>query len=305
MDFIYLQDIHLRGKNSEYRKADYYAEVIAKIEETIAIAKQRKVDYILCGGDLFDSELVSNTIVDRVLDTIEKGKIPWYIVFGNHDQIGNSTELSKGSSLQHCFNRSKYVLHLTHTISKGCVIQGYDYYHGIENDIKEKGMGANVDEKLKIAIVHAMIVPKPWLPTILHVPIKEIKTDFNIVFCAHYHMPWGIIEHEGTKFINYGCIGRKSIGERDIDPTIVYVDTEKEIIEPIKLKSAKPAEEVFDLTKHEEIKTFEEDINNFIQGIKDVKFQDLNLRGIIEELGKKNGIDRKIIDELIRRISNE
>ncbi|KKL89048.1 hypothetical protein LCGC14_1918660, partial [marine sediment metagenome] len=80
--FIYLQDTHIKGKNPENRIGSYYQDVMNKIKEVISIAKKLKVDAVLHGGDLYDSELVSNVMVDEFIDLVEKSKIEWLILPG-------------------------------------------------------------------------------------------------------------------------------------------------------------------------------------------------------------------------------
>ena len=44
-----------------------------------------------------------------------------------------------------------------------------------------------------------------------------------------------IIKMEGVMLINCGCINRQSADEKDYSPSIWYVDTEKEIVERIRM----------------------------------------------------------------------
>ncbi len=306
MKFIYLQDTHIKGVNPINRIGNYYQDIMLKIKETLNIAKKMKVDYIVHGGDLFDSANVSNIMVDDFIDLVEKFEIKWYILPGNHDCIGHNWELSKASSLAHIFRRSKLIEELTlkPNIKKfNYIIQGFRYYHNIEETIKEKGLFCEVPKApFKIAIVHALITQQSLMPQIMHIPIKDIKTDFNIVLVAHNHLQWGIIEQNGTKFVNIGCLGRRKIDEVKIAPQIAYIDTEIQEIKFISLKSAKKGDEVFNLEKIEIAKTFEQDIDNFINSLDNVKFQSLDLRGLVEFLAKENNIDNEVKNEVIKRI---
>lgn len=304
--FVYLQDVHLKGINPSSRNGDYCSDILTKLEEVLELSSQLEVDFIIDGGDFFDSSLISNTIIDDVLDKIENKKIKWYMLYGNHCLIGHSVNNSKGSSLTHVFRRSKYVEHLTNisTDIDSSFIQGFEYYHNIEEDIKDKGLYCpSQNSKTKIAITHAFITLKPFRPDVLHVVAKDIKTDFDIVLCAHYHEPWGIKEINGTKFINIGCFGRTSINEANVKPSILLVNTEPKLtVQILNLKSAKPKEEVFNLDRIEKAKEFNEDIENFINSLKDTKISGLDLRGIIENIAKEKNIDRNIVDEVIERI---
>ena len=304
MKLLYLTDTQIRGINSENRMGDYYSDIIAKLKEVNSIAKKMKVDMIIHGGDLFDSAVVSNVIVDDVIDLIEKNKIKWYVVRGNHDEISNNPNLSKASSLDHCFRRSKYINHLDEINDKNIYIKSYDYYTGIEEEINQKGLITESKVKCKIAVVHAFLIEKPFIATVLHSQIQKIDTDYDIVLCGHNHRGWGIEIVEGIRFVNPSCIGRLKIDEIDITPRVVFINTDTDKIEFIPLKSAKPKEEVFDLTKVAEKKEFENEIDNFIASLETTTFTDLDVAGVIVEIGKQNKVDKEIVKELLGRVDN-
>ena len=309
MKFLYIQDSHIRGKNSENRIGDYYSDIMNKIKEVITIAKKLKVKAILHGGDLYDSELVSNVMVDEFIDLVENSGVEWYILPGNHDEIGNNWELSKSSSLAHIFRRSKLINELNNSafwdkeLSKTSIIQGFKYFHNIEEDIKNNGLLCKYKATgFKIAIVHALVTLKSLPYQCMHIVMKDIKTDFDIVLVAHNHQQWNIKEINGTKFINIGCFGRRKIDEKDIKPSVLLIDTETKELKIIELKSAKAAKEIFDLKKVKEIKQFNNEINNFINSLSDVKIQGLDIRGMVEFIAKEKKVEQEIIDEVITRI---
>jgi len=302
MKFAYVTDTHLKGINPINRKGDYYLEVMNKIREIINIAKKMKCEFIIHGGDLYDSAIVSNQMIDELVDLIEKSKIIWYILIGNHDEIGHSWELSKGSSLAHIFNRSDYIKELDVIEDKDCLIQGFKYYHNIEQDLKEKGIiSIKSISSNKIAIVHALITKKPLPENVMHLSIKDLKTDFDYIFIAHNHEQYGLFEQKGVKFISLGCLGRTAINEL-IMPTIAIFDSKTGKLDLIPLKCAKPGNEVFDLEKAAELKNFDNEIDKFIASLDTTKIAELNLMGIIEFLAKENNLDEEIKQEIIKRI---
>jgi hypothetical protein len=185
-------------------------------------------------------------------------------------------------------------------------IEGFDYYHGIEKDIAEKGLNPTMPHLncRKIAVVHAFITPEKWLPQVLHIAVPDIKTSFDLVLVAHNHAEWGIIKQGLTTFISIGSLARLTIAKHDLErmPNVLFVDTEASILKVIPLESAKQPSEVFDLDKIKEGKSFETSIENFIASLDSTKFQSLNLRGVIEELGRNQGISREVIDEIINRM---
>ncbi len=293
------QDIHLKGKNPINRVGNYYEDVLTKIDEILTIAKEEKVDSILDGGDLFNSPLVANTIVDDFLDRIEDTGIQWQVLYGNHCEIGNRLETSTASSMAHIIRRSKLVNHLTEIENKDIFIKGYDYYHGIEKDCKK--LKHNKKDKFTIAIVHSLITKKPLPFSALHIPMDRIDTNYDLVIIAHNHHQFEK-EIKGTKFIANGCIGRRKIAEIDIIPKVLLLDTKTKDIEKIKLKSAKEPEKAFNMEAVAESKEFDEDINKFVSTLTDAKTKNLNIRDMVERLAKESDVDTEVKDEIIERI---
>ena len=305
MKFIYLNDSHIKGKNPSYRIGNYYEDCMAKIREVISIAKEKKCDYIFHGGDLYDSNNVSNVMMDELVDLIEESNIPWYVTWGNHDQRFHNTELSNSTTLAHIFRRCKMINHLELMLDKekDIHVEGFDYYHNIEEALKKDGlMSSGSNCSWKIAIVHSFISLKPFLPQVMHIQAKDIKTDFDVVLCAHFHNYWGVEEVNGAKYVNLGAFGRTGIGESDKMPKCLFVDSETKALEIIDLKSAKKGEEVFDLEKVKKIKSFDTDIDEFVKSLESTEFQGLNLRGVVENIGKEKNVNPTIIKEIIDRI---
>jgi len=301
--YLYFQDLHCSGKTPTYRTDKYLDSIFLKLEEIVSIAKTNKCDSIISGGDNLDSSIVSLPICDRFIDTIEKGKTPFYTIWGNHEEESHNPELSKSTTLQHMFNRSTLINCLDVIENKETFIQGFSYFHNCEEKIKEKGIFHDKKDKFTIGVVHSMITLKPFHPSVLHVQIKDIKTNYDAVLIGHYHQPWGIKEINNTKFINIGCIGRKSIDEKDIKPSVLLIDTDKREIKIIELKSAKPGKEVFDLEKVKAKKEFEGNINKFMESLDSTELQSIDLIGKVNEIGKNSNTDKEIIDDLVKRVS--
>ncbi len=304
--FLYLQDFHITGKNPINRLDNYYQSMLKKLDEILSIAKEQKVDFIIDGGDFFNSYLVSNTIVDDVLDKIESAKISWNMLYGNHCLLNGHIENSKATSLAHMFNRSKYVSHLEKIAKpiENWQIDGIEYDYNIEEDIKKKGLKCSTKAKYKIAIVHALIALKSLPSQVIHVVAKDIKTNYDIIFVAHYHIGWGIKEINKTKFINLSCIGRRSKNETIIKPKVAILDTKKGEVEVIELKTAKPYKEVFDLKALKEIKSTDEKLKIFINSLKSTKIQSLDMMGIVKEVGEKSKVDSEVMGEITKRIES-
>ncbi len=305
MKFLYFADGHGKGRNPVSRLDNYYKSWLLKIEELLSIANEKSCDKIICGGDLFDSPSVSNTIIDDFVDRVEESKIPFLVVPGNHDEIGHNWELSKSSALAHMFRRSK-VIEKLHLISGDSFhIEGFEYSHDIENELKENGLfcSGKMRKDIKgftIAVPHAFISIKPFFKEVAHICAKDLKCDFDLVLCSHFHMTFDETIN-GTRFINPNSLGRTSIREQHT-PTVLIVDTESKEIEKIELKSAKPASEIFDLAKYEENKQNEKGIDEFIASLNSYQWQEMSIGKQIKEIGKDQKVEDRVIDYLINKV---
>jgi DNA repair exonuclease SbcCD nuclease subunit len=305
--FLYIQDCHCKGKNSVHRLGNYFEDWLIKFDEVLSIAKENNVSEILDGGDLFDSPIVSYSVCDAIVDRVEKSGLNYYCLFGNHSERYHSKEHSFDTTLAHILRRSTNFVYLDHPYLKhgkqrGFSIKGVEYSNNIEEDIKKNGIffDEKFNDSWKVAIVHAFVCPKEF-PYASHVVCDDIKTNADLVLVAHYHSQWEKSVSK-TQYLDIGCFGRNSITEANIEPSCVLLDTEKRSYEIIKLKTAKKAEEIFDLSKIEEFKKASKDIQDFIKSVESVDFQSNNIEDIIKEMSKKNNVDKKITDLIFNKL---
>jgi len=299
MKILILNDSHDKGINPINRLDNYHQSLLLKLEETIQLSKD--CDFVIHLGDVWDSSHVANTVIDDWLDRIEASKKTWYILPANHDMLNGKWENSNSSALAHSFRRSKWVQPLTELEFDDCYIKGYPYYFNCEEDIKEKGLIHQSKKKLTIACTHSLITVKPFLSQVLHVQTKDIKCNYNLVLCSHFHSSFDETINK-TRFLNLGVYGRTSINEAKQSPSIAICDTQKQIIDVIPLKSAKRADIIFDLTKYNDLKKNEKTIEEFLESLNNVQWQGTDILSQIQMIGKEQKIDQKIIDYLLQKI---
>lgn len=302
--YIFFTDAHAKGVNSTNRKGDYFADWLIKFEEMLQIAQKEGVEAIIDGGDMLDTAEPSYRIVDSILDLIEQYKIPFYCLYGNHAMRYRSTENSRYTGLAHMFKRSQYVHHLSNFSSFDIALEAFEYSHTIEEDINRDGIFVTDERKegdsnrWKIAVVHAMIMDKPFFKDVSHCVCKDIKTDADLILLGHYHHPFKVVT-DTTEFLNVGSFGRNSINEMNIKPSIVLLDSEDRSYKIIELKTAKPGEEIFDKEKYNEKKENKKTIEEFLEAMKNTDVQGMDLKDQIKTLGKKFESDQEVIDYLL------
>jgi hypothetical protein len=307
--FIYFQDFHYQGRNSRNRLGNYSEDLLLKFDEIISIAKDNNCEAILDGGDLTETSEPSYRVLDELADRIEKAQINLYSLLGNHSASFGHIENSRYTGLSHLQQRSSFFKYLTSIEGINYNIVGMDYYFGIENFIKEQGI--QIIERIgkdciypqwNIVIVHALIMPNKFFDNVSHVQCKDIKTNANLILCSHWHQSFKQTINN-TTFLNIGCVGRNNINEAKIEPSVLLIDTDKKSYEIIKLKSAKPANEIFNLTKYEELKQNEKSIEQFIATLNSTTCQASDLCSQVKIIGKQENIEKEVIDYGLRRIN--
>jgi DNA repair exonuclease SbcCD nuclease subunit len=306
MKFLYCSDLHGKSKNPRSRLDNYAESWLKKIDNMVQLSIDYNCQHVIVNGDVFDTPHISNILLDEFVDRIEKShkidkKIIWKIVPGNHDLLGANWELSQASALAHIFRRSSLIDRLTVIETEDYYIQGIDFYYGIEDNIKENGLFTKSNAKFKVCIPHAFISIKPFFKEVSHVLAKDLKTNFNMVLCGHFHSEFDD-EIDNVRFINLNSIGRTSINEQHC-PTVAIIDTNTGKIEKKQLIMAKRMDEIFDLSKYSETKDNEKSIEDFIASLNSATWQMNDLNSQIEVIGKEQKIEKNIIDYLKTKIT--
>jgi len=301
-----ITDVHIRGKAPVNRIDNFYQSIITKFKEALSIFKKNKCDLILDGGDLIHSPIIALPICDDIIDIIDENEIEYYTIYGNHPMLNAHIENSKATTLAHILKRSKYLKYLPnkYNIYHDVEFIGYEYYHGIEEDIKKNGLYHKEKNKITIAVVHAMITEKKLINKILHVPYKKLKTNYDYIICGHNHLELGIQKVGKTTIIGLGALARLTVEKKDYTrkPKVAVLNTNTGKINVIELKSTKFYKEVFDLDKITQKKNTEMDMDNFVTSLKDIKLQSLDLVGVIKEIAKNKNINKSVINEIIKKI---
>jgi len=297
MKILFFSDYHIKGVNPIRRIDDYYQSCLLKFNEILSLSKG--CDIIISAGDLWDTATVSNTMVDDLLDRIESNKKDFYVIFGNHDLNSYNLKASKSTSLAHMIRRSKYVKHLTELELDNFFIKGYDCKFGSEEEMKKNGLFHKSKIANSLAVTHSFITIKPFLSNVSHVLARDIKSNYSTIFCSHFHSEFDEIIND-HRFINLNSIGRIAINEQH-QPQIAIFDTKTQEFQKIKLKSAKTPSKIFDLTNYNEKKDQVKSIDEFLNSLNDVSFNELSVLGQIQKISKENKVEKKVVNYLVEK----
>lgn len=303
MKILYLTDIQQKGVNPRNRTDNYCEAIKTKLIESFDIAKKEKVKFIICGGDVNDSFLISNVLSDWFITLTEKYKITVYIAPGNHDETFNNWKLSNASTLAHMFRRGKYIKQLGEYEDDKVYIKGQEYYVGIEEDLNKKFPQHDKKDKLTIYAPHAMLVDvEVWFTSCVY--YKHVETNYNIVLVSHNHKYWGIKEHNKTQFVAPGAIARVYADEYDMNrtPSVALINVDKKDITIIPLKTAKKVEDIFDLKKLAIQEENDKKLSVFTDGLKNIKIQTMKVIDVVMNVCKTSKTEDGVVKSLQERI---
>jgi DNA repair exonuclease SbcCD nuclease subunit len=312
---MFVGDIHLMDRQPKNRLDDYSLSIRTKLIESFQIAEERKLDAVVLLGDLFEVYEVGPLLRNQTLEILKglpNGNKPWsfpiYICVGNHD-LDSSSNLEKTA--------------LGTLISAGLLIKkdyepslGLSFAHYTPSLDREIKQGFLTTSSAIIWVCHASISTKldRFAEYAYLFEDTPLHPNTNLVISGHIHHEMTQTRSDGKRFINPGSISRYSASrdnlEKDIKILILdyTLDGEIQNEEYIKLKSAKPASEVFKLEEMQAAKELKKDTHEFklkVANMRTTSWQFTNLDDKLSALRTKAenaNISNEIIDLAINAV---
>lgn len=283
MRLLFVTDTHLRGVTPRSRTDDFVATLKAKLREVVALAAEYQVAAVLHGGDLFDVPVPGLAAVGEFASILREIPVPLYIVPGNHDLHGQNLD-SLARTLLGFLGRWGVVQLLDRNpvyLDDGNVrvqLTGAPFHFAIDDGgadyiVKKK----NCD--VAIHVCHGALLDRGFGPMVKYTLIDDIasRTEADYTLCGHYHLGYEAVFREGKWFINPGALVRLSASPGEVKrwPAVVLIRLEgvQAKHEIIKLKSARPGEEVLDRSAIEEAAFRAERRQQFLQTIRQIASQ--------------------------------
>lgn len=264
---LVLNDVHAADRPPASRTDDYRDRILAKLEECVAVAVERKADYILVTGDLFHSKVprFNSHFLNRELTRIAKAGPPWLILPGNHDMGAagieslTTTQPMAMLEMHDVFTlllEDKLLFDRTASPQALCVqLSPAPYVDNIDADPANYGLKRQPMVNYAVKVAHGMLVPKKDSPHwtarhVAHTTFDQVPTRHtDLVLWGHPHFDYGDTVVKSCRFVSFGSLSRVAN-----DPTnrkrkvrVAEVTFTKQGIEVVShvLKSARSADEVF------------------------------------------------------------
>jgi len=291
MRILYATDFHLRGRNPVNRIDNYAEEILSVFREISQLITELNIDYVLFGGDIFDTPRISQELYNELAFILSTYKVTPYVVPGNHDIFGQTINtldqtmlqgLHSSGLIQIITRESGTLLLSANNITIGLAAQ--EYYSGIDKDNKSSDydMETNPFADYHLLLTHGMLLDKPFHPDVHHTLIEEVSSHADIIFGAHYHSGWSKAYNGSTWFCHPGAVARieatKTEKERPLSYLYLDFDSNKFTIDILPFKSAKDGYDIF--VQQEEKEQAPQLIETFVEHI-DEQLNHLNVHDIL------------------------
>ena len=218
MKILHITDSHGTVKSPESRTDVYYIAFLRKMYELGYVVKQQKIDMVIHTGDLFHTARVSDKFAGQVSEMIKAMGVPFYVVPGNHDIEGYTTDtidqtklgLLAKAGVVTILDRSNP---LTITANQDgeeytVAISGQEYYaHIDEGNPQDFDMQQDAAD-LNILAVHAYLTNTPQHPDIKCTMCQDVVTDADLILTGHYHRQFEWSDGQNLDIFNPGSMMR-------------------------------------------------------------------------------------------------
>lgn len=197
MKILHITDSHGTVKGPESRKDVYYITFLKKLYELGFIIKKLNIDMVIHTGDLFHTARVSDKFAGQVSEMIKAMNVPFYVVPGNHDIEGYTTDtidqtklgLLAKAGVVTILDRDNPIRITANQDGEEYIvaISGQEYYaHIDEGNMRDFEMQQD-EADLNILAIHGYLTDTPQHPDIKCTMVNDVITDSDIILSGHYH----------------------------------------------------------------------------------------------------------------------
>lgn len=226
MKILHITDSHGTVKGPESRKDIYYITFLRKLYELGYVVKKEKIDMVIHTGDLFHTARVSDKFAGQVSEMIKSWQVPVYVVPGNHDIEGYTTDtidqtklglLAKAGVIQLLDRDNPITITANQDGEEYTVaISGQEYYAHIDEGNMQDFEMQQDEADFNILAIHGYIADTPQHPNIKCTMVNDIVTDADVILTGHYHRQF---EWNGTDVDIYNPGSMMRVEQTDYNKT--------------------------------------------------------------------------------------
>lgn len=315
---LYFTDPHIRGSNPRARIDDFPAAMKSKLREVWKLAADLECRAVICGGDLFDRPDPAYIVAGEFAAVLSECPVPLYTVPGNHEIYGYNLDtvprtvlgLLAQIEVVQLLNRTEPVVLEDDDFAVYITGQGYhgdmdrsqaDYQTGLES----------IPGRVKVHVVHGMLVEKPLPYEAPHTLIKDLVTDADVVLAGHEHIGFGTRQCKNDVFcINPGALGRVSASMAELyrpvqAALLELVSGGLMRVKLIPLSCARPGTEVLSreyLTQQAEREERTAHFLSLLASEGETRF--LDIREIVDDISRRENLPEPVVQDALKRLGD-
>lgn len=286
MNLLISADWHLSDNKPRCRTdEDWFSFLRNVLNQVLSFMNTYKCSLVIV-GDLFDKYDVSYRILNLVLKFINKipEGLKLYFIEGNHDLPFHSQSYKNNSAIEVLNHMVKWHYNIGWIGSLG-------NYKNFNGEIEGKNE--------KIMFIHQLV-----FDSISNIPknsegitAKDLLNEYpeaKFIFCGDNHKKF--IHKKDNRFvINPGSLFRSTSDQKNYEPSLYLVNTDKDIIKEIKIKDSIELVDDEYITKEKEKI---EEIKAFVEGVKTTNLISLDYIKNVKRSIIKSKLDEDIKKEV-------
>lgn len=222
--FGFYTDVHLT--NRHIRIDDVAETAINKLRECYSFAEKNNFDFMVCGGDVFNTHtVISLNIFIGLIEVMYSFGKPTYFIVGNHDIYGNSFNSYKisplnfiASAIPNLFIPIFDAIELDDVILYGC-----NTFNNLQYCIDHIPVN---DKKFQVLVDHHMLYDKN-IPNAQVIHLNDVgSNNADLILSGHVHMGYKLQKIGSTSYFNPGALLRTSYDLRNLEVKMGVIENE-------------------------------------------------------------------------------
>jgi DNA repair exonuclease SbcCD nuclease subunit len=300
--FLFYTDLHLAGESPRHRIDDFPRALLAKLREVYETAVSEACEFVVFGGDFFNSHRVfSYEVIDDAMDIVCDAKLRTYMVVGEHDLYGHSMVTYKSSTMSHVARRCGNIEILWEPLDFGEVV----LYGKHEPDLMDSVLEVQVDpDKYNVLVCHELLTPNPM-------PYDVVDTatlagcPYDMVLSGDLHDGYDTHRVGDTYCVNPGSLARRTTADAERWPQVAIIEVEKgkkPKVELRRLACGKSGFDVFGESIAEAARSVEEfDAEGFAKELMEFEADSTDVHELVQKAGAKAGLRPEVLEYLARK----
>jgi len=302
MRFVFYTDAQLSGQTPRHRTDDYQGALVAKLEEVYGAAVAEKADFVVCGGDLFNSHRIfSYELLSPVMDVLCDCGLDTYAAVGQHDILGYNPTTYKSSTLAFVVQRCRSLNVIWDPVRVGDVQLVASH---VWEDLRDAANHELDGGAWKVLVAHHLLTNKQTVFESVNTGefagwMREGGAGYDMVLSGDLHDGYDVHEVDGMWFCNPGSLARQAISDAGRMPRYAVVEVEPGEIPVVDLrdvKCARPGNEVFGETAAEVMRESADfDPTAFVREVEDFEVESADVHELVQKVGRAKGIRPEIL----------